>query len=364
MQKKLIRKALWLLPCPLALLLYHLAFSNPAAVETMYSRGIYPVLSAIVGFLTNIFPFSVAEFGLYGFIIFCIVLLVRIVLAFFHQRGQRLSAFASRGLTLLLAISSLVTAFVFFWGLNYARMPLAASLHLDTSPATAAELRDACEKLILRANALRARVSEDESGVFSPAHTSGEILTSVPEIYAENGEPLFQQGARSRVKGVATPNLLSSIVTSGIFCPFTYEPNVNMQMPALYLPATAAHEFAHLKGFAREDEANFIAWYVCRDSENMDFAYSAAALALTHSMNALYDADPELHRELYYTIHEGILRDWAHDGAYWRPFRTELTEQTNQVYSNYLKANGVSDGRKSYGRMVDLIIAMDRAGKL
>ena len=69
---------------------------------------------------------------------------------------------------------------------------------------------------------------------------------------------------RSVVKGVATPNLLSYTETSGIYSPFTFEANINMQMPDLYFAATAAHEYAHLQGFAREDEANFISWYLSK----------------------------------------------------------------------------------------------------
>ena len=49
-----------------------------------------------------------------------------------------------------------------------------------------------------------------------------------------------------RAKPVGMKNLLSVIDTSGIFCPFTYEPNINVQMPDLYIPATIAHEYAHL----------------------------------------------------------------------------------------------------------------------
>ena len=61
---------------------------------------------------------------------------------------------------------------------------------------------------------------------------------------------IYEPGGQTRVKGVLTPNLLSTFRTTGIFSPFTYEANINMQMPELYFPAVAAHEYAHLKGFA------------------------------------------------------------------------------------------------------------------
>ena len=36
----------------------------------------------------------------------------------------------------------------------------------------------------------------------------------------------------------------------------------------------------------------------------------------------------------------------------------------NRFMTPYLQNNGVSDGRKSYGRMIDLIIALNREGEL
>ena len=53
----------------------------------------------------------------------------------------------------------------------------------------------------------------------------------------------------------------------------------------------------------------------------------------------------------------------SHAGAEQR-FKGGLADTGEQIYDSYLQNNGVPDGRKSYGRMIDLIIALNREGEL
>ena len=45
-------------------------------------------------------------------------------------------------------------------------------------------------------------------------------------------------------------------------------------MPYYNIPHTICHELSHLKGFMREDEANFIGYLACIGSDSPDFRYS------------------------------------------------------------------------------------------
>ena len=54
--------------------------------------------------------------------------------------------------------------------------------------------------------------------------------------------------------------MLSYLGISGIFIPFTCEANVNATLPDWEIPFTACHELAHQRGFAREDEANYVGY--------------------------------------------------------------------------------------------------------
>ena len=60
----------------------------------------------------------------------------------------------------------------------------------------------------------------------------------------------------------------------GLFVPGTAEILIKNNLRNSELPAVIAHEYAHLKGFLRESEADYIADYVCINSDNPWIRYS------------------------------------------------------------------------------------------
>ena len=76
-------------------------------------------------------------------------------------------------------------------------------------------------------------------------------------------------------KPLINSRLLSVQQLCGIYSPFTIEANYNREMPYYNIPHTICHELSHLKGFMREDEANFIGYLACIGSDSPDFATAA-----------------------------------------------------------------------------------------
>ena len=72
-------------------------------------------------------------------------------------------------------------------------------------------------------------------------------------------------------KPLINSRLLSVQQLCGIYSPFTIEANYNREMPYYNIPHTICHELSHLKGFMREDEANFIGYLACIGSDSPDF---------------------------------------------------------------------------------------------
>ena len=363
MVKKLLKLSLGVLPGIIAYILYDLAFKFPDIVETVYSRTIYPVLTYF-SYIYGLIPVSVSEILVYVLAVAAAVYIVFLSASFFKPQGKKLFFFFKRLICLLTALSTALFIFIFGWSMNYARNTLADSMGLEIVPSSTAELAKVCEKLAEDANNKRKAVLENENGVYKLKRNREDIFAGVQDVYDEHAPEFMNLGAKTKVKGIFTQNLLSSTQTTGIFSPFTYECHVNTDMPDLYTASTAAHEYAHFKGFAREDECNFISWYVTRNSTDPDFAYSGAALALVHAMNSLYRESKDEYRRIYGMIDDGIKRDWAFDSLYWDEFETEFAESSSKAYNNYLKSNRVDDGVKSYGRMLDLILALNREGLL
>jgi len=93
----------------------------------------------------------------------------------------------------------------------------------------------------------------------------------------------------------------------GAFLAYTGEANVNTAMPEIQQPFVAAHEIAHQMGFAREDEANFIAYLACRVHPDIDFRYSGALAAFNIAAYALKRTDPEAWEDLMARRAQGVI---------------------------------------------------------
>jgi hypothetical protein len=363
--KRLLKKIPWLLIGPVFYLLFRLSFLWPDFTEHVYSRSIYRILSHGISTATGFLPFSLGELLLYAFLLFVIVYIVIMVIKTAMSKRAWWFTFLNRLLVLLCVFSFIYALFVGLWGFNYSREPLGSILKLDTSPATVGELYSTCEALIAKANTLRAAVPEDENGVYTPVFTKQDMMNATAKYYdiaAEVTGNSFLSGSYGGAKPVIYSTGLSYAHITGVFFPFTFEANVNTDVPMLYFAASCLHESSHQRGFAREDEANFLAYYVSSYSGNASVEYSGTMLALAESMNKLYGNDKDLYFELRDHYSEGVNRDLRANFTYWQGYESPVNETSKAVNNTFLQANMQRDGVKSYGRMVDLLIALWRSG--
>ncbi len=360
--KRQLFKLPWLLLIPLGIYLPRFAGKHPQWIEAHYSQKIYPAISAFMGRLNSLVGISIAECIVYALAIALATLTV-VQLCRLIARRIRLSSFVGYLLALCITGGALLNLFYVMWGFNYSRPSLYALLSLPVEERSVEELEAACLRLSAEANDLRSRVYEDEDGIFALENGHAAAFGQIPEAYARLGLdiPLFSRRTYP-AKPVAWSAGLSYAGIAGIFIPHTGEPNVNVDQPALLLLSSAAHETAHYLGIAREDEANFVSYLACTSSGDAAIAYSGTMLALIHCGNKLYDTDQEKYSALYATYGEGIVRDLRNYNAYWDAFEGPVEEAATTLNDNYLKFNQQEDGVKSYGMMVDLILAYYAAG--
>lgn len=360
-------KLLWLLPGPVFYGLFRLSFLWPAFTESVYSRAIFRFINQALSTVTGLLPFSLGELLLYAAILALAVFIVLMVVRAIIAKKDWWRVLLRRVLALACAVSMLYALFVGLWGFNYARQSLGQTLSLNTSPATEQELYSTCQAIISRANDLRSQVPENEDGVFTPDASKNDMMRSTEALYnqaAQASDNSFLGGSYGRAKPVLYSIGMSWAHITGIYFPFTSEANVNNDIPLLLFSSTCLHETAHQRGFAREDEANFLAYYVSSYSADPSVDYSGTILALINAMNQLYSADSDKYFELRNTYAEGINRDLSAYSEYWQQFESPVSEAAETMNNNFLKANMQEDGVKSYGRMVDLLIGLWRDGEL
>ena len=266
------------------------------------------------------------------------------------------------GLRLLCAVGIVLLLFTTNCGINYSRSTFAQTCGLPVQDSSLKELETLCSSLKDKLNALRPQMPEDKNGVMelssSFSSLSGDAQSAFDTL--ANEYPLLTSGYGGP-KPVLLSRLMSWCSITGVFFPFTFEANVNTDVPDYSIPSTMCHELSHLRGFMREDEANFIGYLACCRSENTQLQYSGYMLAFIHVNNALYAADTERAGNIYAQLDSGVQRDLAANNAYWKQFEGPAAEISSAVNDAYLKANRQEEGVKSYGRMVDLLLAEQRA---
>ena len=342
------------------MLLITVAKHRPNFTEEVFAKGIFHVYSQVLSFITGLIPFSLAEMGIVLGIVLVPALVVWRVVAYIKGKGNRFYLVA-RDLISLLCIGSLVY-FMLVMGcsVNYYRKPAAEYLGLTVRDSSVEELHALHAELAERTNAIRRQLClEDEDGVFLLSVSGRALAECCDEAYDVLSEKYdIFHGVYPKPKRILFSSVMSRTELTGVYVPFTMEANVNVDIPDYSIASTMCHELAHLRGFIREDEANYISYLACMASDSLELQYSGLMEALILTGNAMYGKNPDLYYEVRAQYDDGVNRDLAANSAYWAQFHnTKVSNTTEKLNDTYLKANNQSDGVQSYGRMVDLLLA-------
>ena len=150
-------------------------------------------------------------------------------------------------------------------------------------------------------------------------------------------------GYYPRLKPLLASDFLSQRYMLGYYFPFSMEANYNKVAYISNLPSTMCHELAHLRGYIYEDEANFISYLACIQSEDLFFQYSGYLSVLNYLDNDFYKAinrDNEIYR-----LHPGINALVKHDNIFLEQkewdrieekalFKTETIDYISDVISS------------------------------
>jgi hypothetical protein len=349
---------------PAALALQWTAARSPQTVERLYAGALYPSVAPVLAAASGPVPFSVGEALVVLAAGAALVWLVRVARRIWTGAGRRLRLAAAAAARLLAVTGAVYLAFLLTWGLNYHRPAFAVVTGLGeaTTGVAVGELEALGAALVAAANDARTAVAEDargvgqlEGGVPSALNRAVAAVRLASERYAAVRAPF------ARPKRVFLSTGLSYLGISGIYLPFTAEANVNDIVPDSQLPFTAAHELAHQGGVAPEDEANFVAYVACTRHPDADFRYSGALNAALYVLHALSQADAKRARVLHAGWSPAVRRDLAALAEWNERYRGPAETAARAVNDAYLKTQGVPEGVRSYGRMVDLLVLERRA---
>ncbi len=332
--------------------LYFATRNDRLWMEKVYRFAVRPWHRGM-GRLTSLLPFSMAEWVIVLWVLLGIAFLAQLVIHFVRRRPW--TALLRWAVTLLSLVSLLFGLFCLWWGVCYYAGTLAEREGLEDRPIAAEELEKVTRYFVMRANELSGEVARDADGLFTLDHA--DMFRHSRTVYHE-AQQVFPslEGPDLRAKPVVFSPLMSLINNTGFFFAFTAEANVNTASTDALIPATVAHELAHQRGVAREDEANFAAVIACMTSGDPEYAYSGALMAYVYLGNALHSTDYDAWKAIYDRMNEDVRRDLDAHNAYWDRFDNKATEVSDKVYEAFLETYGDDRGMQSYDACVDLLV--------
>src|SRR5688572_4399274 len=260
----------WVLLIVLTILIKWVSW-YPGWVENNYTYGIYPVISAIQRFLLGWIPFSIGDL-FYAFLVLVILYRAgRLTMIVVRRRFTR--TYFVRGLQqVFFFILFIYVCFNLLWGLNYNRRGISYQLGLDVKTYTLPELSTLTYTLQQRLNHYAVLVTEEQRDSFNRKKS---LFHEAADAYQQIGKQYsFLHYKPFSVKPSLYSYLGNYLGFQGYYNPFSGEAQANTTIPRFLEPYVTAHEIAHQLGYAKENEANFVAFLACRHSPSPVLKYS------------------------------------------------------------------------------------------
>ena len=324
----------------------------------IFNRYVSPFVRGFLATLTGWIPFSLAEF-----LLLMVPLIVIAIVVFGLKRySSSWRDVLIFSLTILSVAAYVFSTFTLGFVPAYRGSRLDKKLGLDKQPVSAEELRDTTYAVLEELTALEKEIGFKSDGFSVMPYSYEELNDKLMDAYDVACEKYdFIPKLHSRVKRIMLSEPMTYTHISGIYTFFTGEANINTNFPDYTLPYTAAHELAHQRGIAREDEANFVAFLVCKESDDVYIRYSAYLNMYEYLRNALYAANTDYYTETYYSVPVNCRKEMTAYSKFFDKYRENVIEEVSEtVNDTFLTING-TEGTRSYGMVVDLAVAYYKA---
>ena len=336
----------------------YIAFRTNIEFADAFNRTVSPYGRMFFAKLTGWIPFSFAEMLL---LLSPVILITLIVVGAKHfcNTARRMWIYVACIFSVVCMVFNL---FVWNFAPGYNARTLDKKLHLERKPVSAEELCATADILIEELQGLEKEILFTESGASRMPYTYAEMNKKLMQAYDNASQKYdFIDKFHSRVKPVMLSEPMTYTHISGVYTFFTGEANINVNFPDYTIPYTAAHELAHQRGIAREDEANFVAFLVCAESDDVYIRYSGYLNLYEYVASALYSASSKLYRENYYKQPQTIINERISYSEFFDKYRENVVADVSEATNNaYLQSQGSPQGTRSYGMVVDLAVAYYR----
>jgi len=353
-QRYMPAASFWLFVSAAVAGILHGAFVLSPAFADFFNQYIASFFRALFAHLTGWIPFSLAEALILSLPVLFAVVLIRAVRS--AAKGWRRAAYSV--VSLLSVIALIYSMFAATFAAGYHAPRLDEKMDITRRKVSALELAETTAILATGMHENLEEITFRYQGSSVMPYSYDEMSRLLVEAYDRVCEAYpFVQQLNSRVKPICLSEPMTYTHISGVYTMFTGEANINVNYPDYVLPYTAAHELAHQRGIAREDEANFVAFLVCMASDDPYIRYSGYMNMYEYVSSALYSASKEYYSMIQTALDSRVVYEMRAYSTFFDKYRDNVIADVSETVNNsYLVIQG-TEGTKSYGMVVDLAVA-------
>lgn len=248
-----------------------------------------------------------------------------------------------------------ITYFIYqcFWGMLYFQKPIIEKL--PKKEITDVQLQKLTIKYLALCKKTREKVSEDKNGIF----TISDFKKIEKEILSQQNNLSSQITSKTSIETLSVkPSLYNNLMNYtgilGYYNPFTAESQYNPNLPPTQVPFMLAHEMSHQLGFAREQEASFIAYLCAKSTNNVDLQYSVQLYVLKSLLRNLSVKNKAFVKCILSQYSEKMKKDRLSELEFLKDHESVLSDVFGFTNDLFLKSNQ-QDGSISYSYFITLV---------
>lgn len=315
------------------------------SVGEWYATSLYPYISTTLSLLVSWIPFSMTEILVVGTVILMIYVLIRNI-----RHREKIWKIVIKEAEI---VAWIMVWLYFGWGMNYFRESIYTRGNFT---------REAFDEVVFKqfmtdyADSLNNSYIPETVEMSVYENDIKERYSSVPDHYG-----LSEAKSWQHPKKLIFNWLYTAVGVGGYIGPFFGETHLNADLFPQQKPSSYAHELSHLLGVSNEDEANFWAYQICRNSDIPAVKYSGYYSLLPYVLsNASRVLNDDEYREYVLSIRPEVRQQLADQQNFWKSkYSRTLGKIQSVIYDSMLKANKIPSGTKNYNQVVELIIATE-----
>lgn len=341
-----IKNLLFFLAVSIVIFFILLLLKTNVAICEWWTKNISRMWIWLVGHLVGWIGVSIFECFVVVAFIGIVIFLVIAIKSFVQKNGQN-------AVKILLILACFVVVFLNIYnistGFAYNRAPLKIATY--EGAITEEEVVAIARQYIDKLNEIASGLPKDENGSIICPYSTKELSDLLKEEYDKIDIEFsdYLHTYTPAAKSSMFSYFMSEMHIVGMFFAPTAEAHINTHCPSYDIACTMAHEMAHGKGVMREDDANFLAYYLTLNSENDFILFSGMYTLLWQLLEAVnyFPNSQPVYEELINSISFDVKLTGNSASVFW--VEHDLLKDIEEFFNDaYLKSNGVENGTDSY----------------